>query len=123
MENPEFAAQLLPRARELGAGLALDDFGSGYTSLGHLERYHFDTLKIDPALARPNAAAARPVILRSVDRDGARSRHGRRRRRRGDRIGRRRTLATRLRIRAGLRLRPADDSAAEARKLMGAQAG
>jgi diguanylate cyclase (GGDEF)-like protein/PAS domain S-box-containing protein len=66
MENPEHAAQLLPRARELGAGLALDDFGAGFTSLGHLERYHFDTLKIDPSLARPRGAAGRPAILRSV---------------------------------------------------------
>jgi len=66
MENPEFAAQLLPRARELGAGLALDNFGAGYTSLGHLERYHFDTLKIDPSIARPRGAAGRPTILRSV---------------------------------------------------------
>jgi EAL domain-containing protein (putative c-di-GMP-specific phosphodiesterase class I) len=66
MENPEHAAQLLPRARELGAGLALDDFGAGYTSLGHLERYHFDTLKIDPSLARPRGTAGRPVILRSI---------------------------------------------------------
>ncbi len=66
MENPEYAAQLLPRARELGAGLALDDFGAGYTSLGHLERYHFDTLKIDPSLARANGSGARPLILRSV---------------------------------------------------------
>ena len=66
MENPEYAAQLLPRVRELGAGLALDDFGAGYTSLSHLERYHFDTLKIDPSLARLNGTGGRPVILRSV---------------------------------------------------------
>jgi diguanylate cyclase (GGDEF)-like protein/PAS domain S-box-containing protein len=66
MENPEYAAQLLPRVHELGAGLALDDFGAGYTSLGHLERYHFDTLKIDPSLARPHGTNGRPLILRSV---------------------------------------------------------
>jgi diguanylate cyclase (GGDEF)-like protein/PAS domain S-box-containing protein len=66
MENPEYAAQLLPRAHELGAGLALDNFGAGYTSLSHLERYHFDTLKIDSSLARPNGTGGRPVILRSV---------------------------------------------------------
>jgi diguanylate cyclase (GGDEF)-like protein/PAS domain S-box-containing protein len=66
MENPEYAAQLLPRAHELGAGLALDNFGAGYTSLSHLERYHFDTLKIDSALARPNGTGGRPLILRSV---------------------------------------------------------
>ena len=66
MENPEYAAQLLPRAHELGAGLALDNFGAGYTSLSHLERYRFDTLKIDPALARPNGAGGRPLVLRSI---------------------------------------------------------
>ncbi|MGO4869241.1 MAG: EAL domain-containing protein [Roseiarcus sp.] len=66
MENPEYAVQLLRRVRELGAGLALDDFGAGYTSLSHLQRYRFDTLKIDPSLVKPNGPSGRPAILRSV---------------------------------------------------------
>ncbi len=66
MENPEYAVQLLRRVRELGAGLALDDFGAGYTSLGHLQRYRFDTLKIDPSLVKPNGPGGRPAILRSI---------------------------------------------------------
>ncbi len=66
MENPEYAAQLLPRAREIGAGLTLDDFGAGYTSLGHLERYHFDTIKIGSALSRPHPTSGRSPILRAV---------------------------------------------------------
>ena len=77
MENPEFAAQLLPRARELGAGVALDDFGSGYTSLGEIERYHFDTLKIGSSLAKPRGGTGRSVGASRRGRDGARSRHGR----------------------------------------------
>ncbi|MBV8474663.1 MAG: GGDEF domain-containing protein, partial [Hyphomicrobiales bacterium] len=66
MENPEYAVQLLRRIRELGAGLALGDFGAGYTSLSHLQRYRFDTLKIDSSLVRPNGPGGRPAILRSV---------------------------------------------------------
>jgi diguanylate cyclase (GGDEF)-like protein/PAS domain S-box-containing protein len=66
MENPEFCAQLLPRARELGAGVALDEFGSGYSSLGEIERYRFDTLKIGPALAKPRGGTGRSVALRAV---------------------------------------------------------
>jgi EAL domain-containing protein (putative c-di-GMP-specific phosphodiesterase class I)/signal transduction histidine kinase/HPt (histidine-containing phosphotransfer) domain-containing protein/CheY-like chemotaxis protein len=33
--------------RERGLKVALDDFGAGYSSLGHLRRYPFDKLKID----------------------------------------------------------------------------
>jgi EAL domain-containing protein (putative c-di-GMP-specific phosphodiesterase class I) len=33
--------------RDAGVALALDDFGSGYSSLGHLRRYPIDGLKVD----------------------------------------------------------------------------
>ena len=37
----------IDRLRALGMKVALDDFGAGYSSLGHLRRYPFDKLKID----------------------------------------------------------------------------
>ena len=40
-------AQFISRLRELGCGVAIDDFGAGYTSFRNLQLLNFDMVKID----------------------------------------------------------------------------
>ncbi|WP_246617941.1 EAL domain-containing protein [Rhizobium populisoli] len=47
LEDRVEVAQSLLRLRALEVRLAMDDYGSGYSSMTNLRRYPFDTLKID----------------------------------------------------------------------------
>ncbi len=56
IEDEEILSSRLKILRALGCRLALDDFGSGYSSLSRLRSLHFDTLKL-----------GRPFITEVVD--------------------------------------------------------
>lgn len=49
IEHPEIAQDILSGLVDLGSNLALDDYGTGYSGLDHLQRYPIGTLKIDRA--------------------------------------------------------------------------
>ncbi len=67
MENPEQIVESLASLKSAGANIALDEFGSGYSSVAYLHRLPLDVIKIDRSLVRSaNATGADPVVLRSV---------------------------------------------------------
>ena len=47
IQDPARATRVLGALKELGARVAMDDFGTGYTSLAYLQRLPIDLLKID----------------------------------------------------------------------------
>jgi len=47
IDNPEEMLKRIEDLHRLGVRIALDDFGSGYSNLGYLQRFPLDKLKID----------------------------------------------------------------------------
>ena len=68
MRSPELAARHLARLRALGVSLAVDDFGTGHSSLARLKLLNVDCVKIDRSLVEDctadphNAALCRAAI-------------------------------------------------------------
>ncbi|HEX7856630.1 MAG TPA: EAL domain-containing protein [Sphingobium sp.] len=68
LRRPDAAASVIDELRRLGIRIALDDFGSGFASIGYLRQLKFDRLKIDKqflsdATADANAAELLVAIV------------------------------------------------------------
>lgn len=63
IDNPEEAKQRLKDLRALGVKIALDDFGSGYSSLNYLRRLPIDKLKIDKEFVSPLGRSANGTVI------------------------------------------------------------
>jgi EAL domain-containing protein (putative c-di-GMP-specific phosphodiesterase class I) len=53
IEQPEETMEVLGAIRKLGVGLWLDDFGTGHSSLTHLQHFPLDGIKLPGAFVRP----------------------------------------------------------------------
>ncbi len=65
-EAPEASIERLTKLREVGFRIALDDFGSGHSSLRDLERFPLDTLKIDPHFVQGLGRESGEAIARAI---------------------------------------------------------
>jgi EAL domain-containing protein (putative c-di-GMP-specific phosphodiesterase class I) len=67
MADPVVAATALGHIRDLGVRVALDNFGSGYSSLSHLRRFPIDIVKIDKSFVDDVATdGVESAIARSI---------------------------------------------------------
>lgn len=68
---------ILVQLKSLGLHLAMDDFGTGYASLGYLRTYPFDTIKIDQSFvsAIQHSAENRAIVTAIIGLGAALSMH------------------------------------------------
>lgn len=67
IEDDTRALAILNTLKSLGIRLALDDFGVGYSSLGYLSRFPFDTIKIDRSFIQDTSESSGALaIIESV---------------------------------------------------------
>ena len=63
MSDPERSIVTLTRLSQLGVGLSVDDYGTGYSSLANLRRLPIDELKIDRSFVSPMLSDESDLII------------------------------------------------------------
>ncbi|MBV9804651.1 MAG: EAL domain-containing protein, partial [Solirubrobacterales bacterium] len=63
MSDPDRSLVTLTRLNELGVGLSVDDYGTGYSSLANLRRLPIDELKIDRSFVSPMLSDESDLII------------------------------------------------------------
>lgn len=66
VENPEQTLQTLNSLSDLGIGLIIRDFGHGYASLGLLDRFPIDAIRVSRNMTRADTSGTRPALIRAV---------------------------------------------------------
>jgi EAL domain-containing protein (putative c-di-GMP-specific phosphodiesterase class I) len=67
IDNPDEMARRINDLHALGVRVALDDFGSGYSNLGYLQRFPLDKLKIDKSfVAALGRSSNGGVIIQAI---------------------------------------------------------
>jgi EAL domain-containing protein (putative c-di-GMP-specific phosphodiesterase class I) len=66
LENTDVVARILQDLRAVGVQLGLDDFGMGYSALSYLQRFPFQTIKIDRTFVSGVHDGANAEIIRAI---------------------------------------------------------
>jgi EAL domain-containing protein (putative c-di-GMP-specific phosphodiesterase class I) len=66
LDNSETVVAVLNDLRALGVQLGLDDFGMGYSALSYLQRFPFQTLKIDRSFVNGLHESGNTEIIRAI---------------------------------------------------------
>ena len=69
IESPELVQRQLAQLTELGNSIALDDYGTGFSTLENLQNYRFHTIKLDQRFIREmlNSSLSFQIVLSSID--------------------------------------------------------
>jgi diguanylate cyclase (GGDEF)-like protein len=66
IQDEKFAAQTFHELRSIGVSISLDDFGTGYSSLSYLQKFPFQTLKIDQSFVQALQAHPQDTAILSA---------------------------------------------------------